>query len=68
MFESASFWRVTSATATKMHRNAEMCHLAVSREGKRRGKVHKESCGERERERGQNGSNRGGGGGERVND
>lgn len=51
MFESASFWRVTSASATKMHRNAEMCHLAVSREGKRRGKVHKESCGERERER-----------------
>lgn len=51
MFESASFRRFTSASATKMHGNAEMCHLAVSREEKRRGKVHKERCGERERER-----------------
>lgn len=34
MFESASFRRFTSASATKVHGNAEMCHLAVSREKK----------------------------------
>lgn len=52
MFQSASFRRFPSASATKTHVNAETRHLAVSREGKRRGKVHKESCGEkRKRER-----------------